>query len=260
MTSPSQDGPSPQAGQSPFGETRTRVAATHALIAPDSHVPQPLLGWQGGEGVVLVSPAMRGGGPRFTQYLVRGAEGCRTGGASAGVERLVYVLEGVATLDGKPLAADHFAWLPPDEAYNLAAPEGSSLLVFEKRYEPLSGVAPPARTVGSLADAPAGAFLGDPDAMLATLLPVEPGFDMAVNVFTFQPGAALPFVETHVMEHGLYMKQGQGVYRLDESWYPVAAGDAIWMASYCPQWFTAMGKSPATYIYYKDIHRDPLTI
>ena len=64
---------------------------------------------------------------------------------------------------------------------------------------------------------------------------------MAVNVFTFQPGAKLPFVECHVMEHGLYMMQGQGVYCLSENWYPVAAGDTIWMASYCPQWFVAMG-------------------
>jgi (S)-ureidoglycine aminohydrolase len=60
------------------------------------------------------------------------------------------------------------------------------------------------------------------------------------------------------MEHGLYMRAGQGVYRLGEKWYPVQAGDTIWMASYCPQWFVAMGKTGASYVYYKDIHRDPL--
>ncbi len=38
----------------------------------------------------------------------------------------------------------------------------------------------------------------------------------------------------------------------------VQKGDVIWMASYCPQWFVAMGKSPARYLYYKDVNRDPL--
>jgi (S)-ureidoglycine aminohydrolase len=55
------------------------------------------------------------------------------------------------------------------------------------------------------------------------------------------------------------MVEGQGVYRLGDCWYPVQKGDAIWMASYCPQWFVAMGKSPARYLYYKDVNRDPLS-
>ena len=60
------------------------------------------------------------------------------------------------------------------------------------------------------------------------------------------------------MEHGLLMLEGQGIYRLADSWYPVQHGDVIWMASYCPQWFVAMGKGPSRYLYYKDVNRDPL--
>jgi (S)-ureidoglycine aminohydrolase len=90
------------------------------------------------------------------------------------------------------------------------------------------------------------------------LLPDSPAFDMAVNKFTYKPGATLPFVETHVMEHGLVMLSGQGVYRLEDSCYPVAAGDVIWMAPYCPQWFVAIGKQPASYLYYKDVNRAAL--
>jgi (S)-ureidoglycine aminohydrolase len=60
------------------------------------------------------------------------------------------------------------------------------------------------------------------------------------------------------MEHGLLMLEGQGVYRLGDSWYPVREGDAIWMAPFCPQWFVAMGKGPARYLYYKDVNRDPM--
>ena len=127
-----------------------------------------------------------------------------------------------------------------------------------KTYVPLDGTKPPLLRTGSLAEVTASPFLGDDDVRLACLLPDEPTFDMAVNVFTYQSGAALPFVETHVMEHGLYMSAGQGVYRLNESWYPVAEGDSIWMAAYCPQWFVAMGKTPAKYVYYKDINRNHL--
>jgi (S)-ureidoglycine aminohydrolase len=60
------------------------------------------------------------------------------------------------------------------------------------------------------------------------------------------------------MEHGLLLLDGQGIYRLGERWYPIQAGDAIWMGPYCPQWFAAIGKNPARYLYYKDVNRDPL--
>jgi (S)-ureidoglycine aminohydrolase len=65
-------------------------------------------------------------------------------------------------------------------------------------------------------------------------------------------------VETHFVEHGLLMLDGGGVYRLDDNWYPVAAGDVIWMGPYCPQWFGALGATPARYLIYKNWNRDPL--
>ena len=88
------------------------------------------------------------------------------------------------------------------------------------------------------------------------LLPKDVAFDMAVNLFTFEPGATLPLVEVHVMEHGLLLLQGAGVYRLGDHYYPIKAGDEIWMGSFCPQWWVAMGKTSSTYLYYKDVHRE----
>ena len=35
----------------------------------------------------------------------------------------------------------------------------------------------------------------------------------------------------------------------------VQAGDFIWMAPYCPQWFCAVGKQPAKYLIYKNFNR-----
>ena len=86
----------------------------------------------------------------------------------------------------------------------------------------------------------------------------ELSFDFAVNTMTYQPGAALSMVEMHVMEHGLIMLEGGGIYRLGDSWYPVTAGDFIWMGAWCPQWFGAIGKVPAKYLIYKDWNRHPL--
>jgi (S)-ureidoglycine aminohydrolase len=83
-------------------------------------------------------------------------------------------------------------------------------------------------------------------------------FDFAVNTMVYQPGAALSMVEIHVMEHGLIMLEGGGIYRLGDSWYPVTAGDFIWMGPWCPQWFGAIGKVPAKYLIYKDWNRHPL--
>jgi glyoxylate utilization-related uncharacterized protein len=81
-------------------------------------------------------------------------------------------------------------------------------------------------------------------------------FRVALSFVLLLIGAALPFVETHVMEHALILLQGQGVYRLDDDWYPIQEGDVIWMGPFCPQWFCAIGKTISTYLYYKDIHRD----
>jgi len=90
------------------------------------------------------------------------------------------------------------------------------------------------------------------------MLPDDPSFDFAVNTMTYQPGSSLSMVEMHVMEHGLIMLEGGGIYRLGDQWYPVTAGDFIWMGPWCPQWFGAIGKKPAKYLIYKDWNRHPL--
>ena len=97
----------------------------------------------------------------------------------------------------------------------------------------------------------------DPWLEVRGLLPDNPAFDFRVNTMTYQPGASLAAVEIHVMEHGLLMLSGGGIYRLNTDWYPVQAGDFIWMGPYCPQWFGAIGKTPAKYLIYKDWDREP---
>lgn len=240
-----------------FGHTRARIAARHALITPGNHVAGTVPGITGATTVVLVNEAL---GARFAQLLVTFAEGGRAALGASDVQTCGYVLAGRGTLtigrEKAKVGAGHYFYAPAGQGWGLAGVEpGTRLVLFQKRYAPLAGVAPPRTIVGDAAKVKGRPFLGDPAANLQVLLPDEPAFDLAVNVFTYQPGGHLPFVEVHVMEHGLLMLEGQGVYRLEDSWYPVQAGDAIWMAPYCAQWFVAMGKSPASYLYYKDVNR-----
>jgi len=161
--------------------------------------------------------------------------------------------------DNHSLDTGDYAFIPADTEHTISCDVETKLVVFEKEYNNHPDHDAPKPVVGKSSDVPGEAFMGDEDARLQTLLPIEPEFDMAVNIFTYQPGATLPQVEIHVMEHGLLMLAGKGVYRLSDDYFPVTEGDVIWMASYCPQWFVAMGKTPASYIYYKDIHRDRLS-
>ena len=240
-----------------FGSLRTTVRERYALLTPDSFVPSALPGWSGAVCVVQISGAM---GARFCQTLVTLASGGAGRGRTAEMEIVACVLEGrcafaSGTTQGS-LATGGFVYVPPQHDFEFTgAAAGARLLLFEKPYVALEGTAPPPLLLGEVGAVAGQPFLGDPDARLQVLLPDQPAFDLAVNIFTYQPGAMLPFVESHVMEHGLVMLEGQGIYQLDGDWHPVQAGDVIWMASYCPQWFVALGKTPARYLYYKDVNR-----
>jgi len=242
----------------PLGHTRSCVTARYALITPDTHVWTALRGWKSAMAAVHISPQL---GARFSQATVAlEAEGA-SGPAARGVERVVYVLEGRLRLtlaEASPhlLEPGMLAYVPPDRPHELVAAAPSRIVLFEKRYQPADGVDPPEPVIADAAEAPGEPFMGDEDARLQALLSADERFDMAVNIFTYQPGATLPQVEIHVMEHGLLMLEGAGIYRLGDAWHPVQAGDVIWMASYCPQWFVAMGKTPARYLYYKDVNRE----
>ena len=59
--------------------------------------------------------------------------------------------------------------------------------------------------------------------------------DMHVTIVNLEPGAEIPFMETHVMEHGLYVLEGKGVYKLNRDWVEVEAGDFMWLRAFCPQ-------------------------
>ncbi len=243
-----------------FGHTRAAVRARHALITPQNHVNSAVPGVTGATAVVLVNPAM---GAHFAQTLLTFQLGGSAAIPAGGDQTFGFVVGGGVSVNvagiKRRLGPGGYFYCPAGSDWTLAAPKtGTQVNLFQKKYRPLPGCEEPRPIVSDQARVKGTPFLGDPAANLQVLLPDEPAFDMAVNVFAYQPGGHLPFVEVHIMEHGLLMLSGEGVYRLEDSWYPVRAGDAIWMAPYCAQWFVAMGKVPARYLYYKDVNRSAL--
>jgi (S)-ureidoglycine aminohydrolase len=241
-----------------LGQTRSAQKSNHMLITPDTFVRTALPGMKSSVAIVHAGPAC---GAKFTQYTAEFESAGELGETPA--QRFLYVLDGHLTVESEgrkhELSAHGFAYFPEGTPHRVIAVRASRAAVFEKSYQPLASVDPP-RTIISSEDSVTAKPLND-DASLEVkcLLPDTMPFDFAVNTMVYQPGAALSMVEMHIMEHGLLMLEGGGIYRLGDSWYPVTAGDFIYMAPWCPQWFGAIGKVAAKYLIYKDSNRHPLS-
>jgi len=242
-----------------LGQTRSANRRDHLLLTPDTFIRTPLPGLTGGMAIVHVAPQA---GAAFTMMTVElDSGGTLTQGPT---QRLIYVLEGKLVL-GEPstkkphkLSPGSYAYLPTEYPHTLIALTKSRIVVIDKPFLPLESVANPAFLIGNEQNLRSVALNGDKDLQVRSLLPDSSAYDFACNTMTYAPGAALSQVEIHYMEHGLLMLSGGGIYRLGDSWYPTSAGDFIWMAPYCPQWFGAIGKQPAKYLIYKDFNRHTL--
>jgi (S)-ureidoglycine aminohydrolase len=235
-----------------LGQTRSAHRADHILQTPDTFVRAPLPGMDKATAIVHTAPAI---GARFTEYTAEFEAGGLLGPSAA--QRFLYVLEGQLEVNGASLVRDDYAYFPPADIAIVSAKTAARAAIIEKPYQPLPGVLAPKYFTGRESEIAATPLMGDDALEVRALLPADAGFDFAVNSMTFLPGATLPMVEIHVMEHGLLMLAGGGIYRLGDHWYPVAEGDFIWMAPFCPQWFGALGKTPAKYLIYKDWNRGP---
>jgi (S)-ureidoglycine aminohydrolase len=240
-----------------LGATRSSLKSDHLLQTPDTFVRTPLPGADKVDFIIHAAPQL---GARFTQMTAEFAGGGEL--APTHAQRFLYVLEGALEVQaaGKntTLTPGGFAYLPHSAPHAVRAVVASRAAVIEKPYRRQSGAARPEIVINHESKIPSAPLMGDESLRVRALMPDGPSYDFAVNTMTYDPGAALSMVEIHVMEHGLLMLEGGGIYRLGDSWYPVEAGDFIWMAAYCPQWFGALGKKPAKYLIYKDWRRHPL--
>lgn len=212
---------------------------------------------------VLARP-LSGFAETFSQYIVElGPEGgSLRPETDLGAESAIFVVEGnlSVTVSGSrhDLSVGGFAYLPAGQDWSLKAdPNGCVFHWFRKRYLAVPGLdAPDAffKNENDIAPTP----MPETNGGWATTRFMDPNdlrHDMHVTIVTLQPGAVIPFAETHVMEHGLYVLQGKGVYHLNQNWVEVEAGDYMWLRAFCPQACYAGGPEPFRYLLYKDVNR-----
>jgi (S)-ureidoglycine aminohydrolase len=213
----------------------------------------------------LVARPLSGFAETFAQYIVEVTPG---GGSDRpetdpSAEAVLFVVDGTATLTVAgtvhTLAPGGYAYLPPGTAWTLRAqgPGPARFHWIRKAYQRVGGLDAPEPIVTSEREVEPVPMPGT-DGRWATTRFVDPAdmrHDMHVNVVSFEPGATIPFPETHVMEHGLYVLEGKAVYLLNRDWIEVEAGDFMWLRAFCPQACYAGGPGPFRYLLYKDVNR-----
>lgn len=215
----------------------------------------------------ILSRPLSGFSETFSQYIVE----LEPGGGSerpepeAGAQGVLFLMEGelLVTVGGEDhrMMPGGWAYLPPSSGWKVrnTGEKHASFHWVRKLYDKVDGI-----------DTPEPLFRNDQDVVplsmpgtagrWATTRFVDPDdirHDMHVNIVTFQPGGLIPFAETHVMEHGLYVLEGKAVYRLNNDWVEVEAGDFMWLRAFCPQGCYAGGPGRFRYLLYKDVNRHP---
>ncbi len=220
--------------------------------------------WQGVRFWILARP-LSGFAETFSQYIaeVQPGGGSETPETDARAQAVLFVVDGdlALTIDAAThtLAAGGYAYIPPGSDWQVTNSSAAPVRFhwIRKAYEKVDGVDIPEAFVTSDRDV-APIAMPDTDGKWATTRFVDPAdvrHDMHVTIVTFEPGAVIPFMETHVMEHGLYVLEGKAVYRLNEDWVEVEAGDFMWLRAFCPQACYAGGPGKFRYLLYKDVNR-----
>lgn len=219
--------------------------------------------WQNTRLWVIARP-LSGFAETFSQYIV---EVSPNGGSNRpeenpDAEGVVFVVGGEIrmTIEGQEhvLTEGGYAFLPPGCNWTLhnTSDAPATFHWVRKRYEKVDGIEVPPAFVTNEKNEPIRWMPGTNDTWGTTRFvdPADIRHDMHVNIVTLEPGAVIPFEETHVMEHGLYVLNGKAVYRLNRDWVEVEPGDFMWLRAFCPQACYA-GPERFRYLLYKDVNR-----
>ncbi|GAA2165263.1 bifunctional allantoicase/(S)-ureidoglycine aminohydrolase [Pedococcus bigeumensis] len=220
--------------------------------------------WEGTRLWVIARP-LSGFAETFSQYIVEVSPG---GGsdrpeADPRAEGVLFVVAGGLTLtlgdEAHELVEGGYAFLPPGQEWTLHN-RGEASATFHwirKAYQVVEGIEVPEAFVTNEADVEGGEMPGTNGVWTTQRFvdPTDVRHDMHVNIVNFEPGGAIPFPETHVMEHGLYVLEGKAVYLLNNDWVEVQEGDFMWLRAFCPQACYAGGPGRFRYLLYKDVNR-----
>ena len=213
----------------------------------------------------VIARPLSGFAETFAQYIME----ISPGGGSENpepdpeAEGVIFIVEGelLLTLSGARhmLKPGGYAFIPPGSIWTVKNPSPAPVKFHwvRKAYEKVEGIEVPPAFVTSDGDVQPIAMPGTDGTWATTRFadPLDIRHDMHVNIVTFEPGGTIPFAETHVMEHGLYVLEGKAVYRLNGDWVEVEAGDFMWLRAFCPQACYAGGPGRFRYLLYKDVNR-----
>ena len=253
--------------QTALMDTRAVFTAAYAVLPASTMrdiTTSRLPHWRDTRAWIIARP-MSGFSETFSHYVMDVAAG---GGSDmpepdALAQSVIFVVDGALNLNiagaNQSLRAGGYAYIPAaaDWSVKASAPDGARFHWIRKRYETVDGIAPPRAFVTRDQDVDP-IPMPDTEGRWATTRFVDPddmAHDMHINIVTFQPGGVIPFPETHVMEHGLFVLEGKAAYKLNQDWVEVEAGDFMWLRAFCPQACYAAGSGPFRYLLYKDVNR-----
>ena len=215
----------------------------------------------------IIARPLTGLAETFCQYVmeVESGGGSNKPEPDPEAQGVIFITDGQLslTINGTEfeLSEGGYAYIPPSTNWTVhnKAAQPARFHWIRKCYEAVEGIDSPEPIVTNEKDV-APISMPDTEGKWATTRFVEPSdmrHDMHVNIVTFKPGGLIPFPETHVMEHGLYVLQGKASYKLNQDWIEVEAGDFMWLRAFCPQACYAAGTEDFRYLLYKDVNRHP---
>ena len=214
----------------------------------------------------IIARPLSGFAETFSQYIVEVSPG---GGSDRpeldpSAEGVLFVVDGAVTvvLEGETheLGPGGYAFIPPGSDWTLrnaerrrgALPLDPQGLRARRGHRGARRPSSPARPPSTERRCPAREGRWTTQRFVD---PLDVRHDMHVNIVNFEPGGVIPFPETHVMEHGLYVLEGKAVYLLNNDWVEVQEGDFMWLRAFCPQACYAGGPGRFRYLLYKDVNR-----
>ena len=220
--------------------------------------------WEKTRAWILARP-LSGFAETFSHYLmeVSPSGGSKRPDDDPDAQGVLFVVSGRLSLriGGKAhsLKEGSYAYLPPNCDWQVAnrSKNPAKFHWIRKAYEEIEGIPFPEAFVVNEQDIKPEVMEKSGGKWLTTrfVAPDDTRHDMHVNIVTFEPGGVIPFEETHVMEHGIYILEGKGVYNLNQDWIEVEAGDFLWLRAFCPQACYAAGSGRFRYLLYKDVNR-----
>lgn len=241
------------------------VWGRYAVMPLKNCTGSTLANWKATKLVILASPAI--GANHWVYWINPGMYGGTLSNVADGYEYMLYVLNGTATLTTSfastpySLVKDDFVFINHTSTWDLNATDAYCRIYLAKKAFDSTRVradlGPPNSYKMKAADVAFGAKPAVRPQVAKTLVPSGVSadrYDLRLVYITAWPGGGTGIIEHHDEQHGVLMYEGEGVYLLGNTKYPLKAapypeGDFIWVGPFVVHEFTnTHATANATYL------------